>query len=92
MTGTNAIRAEISGSDTASACGLPVRAAAPVLALCRALLAAGFDAATPLVAARGPMLCLRVRSIGEAARLEINSAGTGLTAYRPRSRPRRSRS
>lgn len=88
MTGTNAIRAELVGSNTATACGLR---ASTVLALCRALVAVGHDPGTPLVAARGAMPCLLVRSIGEAARLEINSAGTGLAAYRPRSRPRRSR-
>jgi hypothetical protein len=36
MTGTNAIRAELIGSDTAAACGLR---AGTVLALCRALVA-----------------------------------------------------
>jgi hypothetical protein len=85
---TNAIRAELIGSDTAAACGLR---AGTVLALCRALVAAGHDPNTPLVAARGTMPCLLVRSIGAAARLEINSSGTGLAPYRPRSRPRRVR-
>jgi hypothetical protein len=89
MTGTNAIRAELIGSDTAAACGLR---AGTVLALCRALVAGpGHDPNTPLVAARGTMPCLLVPSLGEAARFEISSNGTGLTAYRPRSRPQQRR-
>lgn len=50
---------------------------APVLELCRALVAAGHDPASRLDAYRGDVLCLQVRSIGEAARLEINGHGTG---------------
>jgi hypothetical protein len=37
--------------------------------VCQALIDAGHDAATPLHAYRGDMLCLKVRSIGEGARL-----------------------
>jgi hypothetical protein len=42
------------------------------LDLCRALVEAGYDPTTPLEAYRGDMLCLRVRSIGEAADLRIS--------------------
>jgi hypothetical protein len=69
------IHAEIFGDDTATACGLTVKATAPILALCRALIAAGVDPATPLEAWRGPVLALKVRSIGEAARLETDGIG-----------------
>ena len=36
----------------------------------------------PLDAYRGDVLCLRVRSIGEGARLEVNTKGTGFIAHR----------
>jgi hypothetical protein len=62
------ICAELSGPDACSAAGITVRAAAPVLELCRALIDAGHDPATRLEAYRGETLCLGVRSIGEAAR------------------------
>ena len=76
------IRAELIGSDTATALGNKVRAYAPVLALCRKLVAAGHDPATPLAAYRGNVLCLRVRSIGEAAALDVKSEGIGFKPYR----------
>jgi hypothetical protein len=78
-----AIRAELIGSDTASAAGITVTAYTPVLELCRTLLAAGRDPATPLHAYRGPTLCLKVRSIGEAARLRISPAGAGFKRLPP---------
>ena len=61
------IRAELSGSDTCSAAGITARANAPVLAMCRHLVAAGHDPATRLEAYRGDVLCLTVRTIGEGA-------------------------
>jgi hypothetical protein len=76
------IRAELSGSDRCAALGLAVRANAPVLMLCRLLVEAGHDPALPLHAYRGEMLCLLVRSIGEAAELEINGDGTGFRRRR----------
>ena len=45
---------------------------------------AGHDPATPLEAWRNDVLCLRVRSIGEAAGLELNGEGTG---FRPIRKP-----
>ncbi len=72
------IRAELSGSDTATAFGVTARAPAPVLALCRRLVAAGHDPEARLEAYRGDVMCLRVRAIGEAAELEINGTGTDL--------------
>jgi hypothetical protein len=67
-----AIRAELIGSDTCTALGLTCNSSSPVLALCRALIAAGHDPTTRLEAYRGETLCLRVRSIGEAANIEVN--------------------
>jgi hypothetical protein len=71
------IRAELTGSETCSAAGITVKAYAPVLVLCRELLAAGVDPDRAMHVYRGAMLSLRVR-IGEAAELEINARGTAL--------------
>jgi hypothetical protein len=68
-----AIRADPIGSDTCIALGLAINSSSPVLALCRALV---HDTAIALDAYRG-VLCLRVRSIGDAAALEVNARGTG---------------
>ena len=72
------VRAELIGSDTCLAQGIKARGAAPVLLLCRKLVEAGYDPDQPLEAWRGSILALRVRSIGDAAEVEINSKGTGL--------------
>lgn len=76
------IRAELVGSDTCIACSISVTAAAPVLALCKALVEGGKDPSDSLEAFRGATLCLRVPNIGAVARVEINSKGTGLIARR----------
>jgi hypothetical protein len=66
------------GFPEASALGITATAAAPVLALCRKLLLAGFDAKTPLEAYRDRnTLALKVRSIGEGARLAVAGNGVG---------------
>jgi hypothetical protein len=72
-----AIRAELIGDDQATALGIEARSAAPLLDLCRKLVAARHDPASALNAYRGATLSLIVRSIGEAADLEVNSKGTG---------------
>jgi hypothetical protein len=77
-----AIRAELTGSDICAALGVTIRSTTPVLALCRRLIEAGHDPATQLEACRGSTLCLRVRSIGEAAALETNAKGTGFAPRR----------
>jgi hypothetical protein len=71
------IRAELIGSDACSAAGITIRSSAPVLALCRRLIAAGHDPATPLEAYRGETLCLCVRSIGQGAQLKVDVGPTG---------------
>jgi hypothetical protein len=68
---TQALRAIIIGSNQAEASGITARGHAPVLGLCRALLEAGYDPGTPFKAYRGSTLCLRVRSLGEGARLTV---------------------
>ena len=59
----------------ATACGIEVVARrnsdAVVCALCRRLIEAGHDPATPMEVYRGATLSLRVRSIGEAAKLTV---------------------
>jgi hypothetical protein len=75
--GCGAIRAELTGSNVCTALEVVAIASAPVLALCRKLVAAGIDPATPLEAWRGSTLCVRVRGIGEAAQLEPSPRGTG---------------
>ncbi len=79
---TEPLRAELAGQSTAAACGITARGESPVLALCRKLIEAGHDPATPLDAFRGETLCLRIKSIGRAAGLEVNSHGTGFIRYR----------
>jgi hypothetical protein len=78
------IRAALIGSDRCEAEGISVCAAAPVLALCRKLVAAGHDPRRPLHAYRGNVLALRVRSIGEGAELAIAGDGVG---FRRRKEP-----
>jgi hypothetical protein len=72
-----AIRAELVADDSCCALGMTVRGPAPVLALCRLLVEAGHDPATPLEAWRGDVPCLRIRSIGAAAALRIGTHGVG---------------
>jgi hypothetical protein len=73
---SQAIRAKLSGDNICRVDRLTVRNPTPILAMCRKLVKAGIDPATPLRAYRGGTLCLSVRSIGEAAALKINSKGT----------------
>jgi hypothetical protein len=72
-----AIRAELRADDSCSALGMTVRGPAPVLALCRRLVADGYDQGLPLEVWRVQVLCLRVRSIGEAAQLRVGTHGGG---------------
>ena len=75
------IRAELLGSSQCTAAGITVRGNAPVLALCRRLVAAGHDPATPLRVYRGDVLALVVRSIGEGARLRTTTGRTGAPVF-----------
>jgi hypothetical protein len=83
---SNCIRAELSSDSYCSALGMTVRSPSPVLAMCRKLTEVStYGSSTPLDAYRGDTLCLRVRSIGEGARLEVNSGGTGFRPISARS-------
>lgn len=77
----NVIRAEIIGSETASALGITVTGHTPVLTLCRALIKAGYSQYRGMKAYRGQTLCLIIRSIGEASRLVVRE--TPKTCFRP---------
>jgi len=79
---TQALRAELTGSDTCAAAGITAKGSTPVLALCRELLAAGVNPDQALEVYRGAMLALRIRSIRETAGLEINGEGNGFRAWR----------
>jgi hypothetical protein len=76
------IRAELIGDDTAIALGITARSSTPVIRLCQQLLDAGHDPHTRLHVYRGQTLALTVRSIGEGARLIINSRGTAFNRAR----------
>jgi hypothetical protein len=66
------IEAELFGSNECRALGITAKSDSPVLALCRKLVDAGHDPTTPLEAYRADMLCLRVKSIGQGAELQVN--------------------
>src|SRR5260221_8501408 len=68
------ILAELIDSSQCQAEGLVARGHAPVLMLCRQLLAAGFDPDTPLETYRGTTLCLRVRTIRAGAALTVKES------------------
>ena len=76
------IRSELIGSNRCAALGITMSGRAPVLALCRQLIADGYDPGLPLEVWRGPVLCLRVRSIGEAAKLRVATHGDGFERLR----------
>jgi hypothetical protein len=76
------MRAYLTGATTCTAAGISVTNSTPVLSLCRRLLEAGHDPATRLEVYRGATLALTIRSIGEAAELEINSKGTDFVRHR----------
>jgi hypothetical protein len=82
------ITATLTDSDTASAEGISVTSASPVLTLCRELIKAGYDPGLPLIAMRGQIVCLKVRSIGQAAKLSVTPNGVGFEPFRagPQSR------
>ncbi len=63
------IRAALIGGDHCAALGFVARGSVPVLALCRKLIAAGYDPALPLHAYRGDTLALKVCSRGEGGHL-----------------------
>jgi hypothetical protein len=81
---TALIKAELIGSDRCSALGLTATGHSPVFKLCRALVEAGCDPASALEAYRDDKLSIRVRSIGEGARLTVEDDRHGKPRLRQR--------
>ena len=75
------LRGELTGSDRCTAAGITATGPAPVLALCRTLLDAGFDPDQPLEIYRDAILVLRVRSIGKGARLTVKDNRLGRPVF-----------
>jgi len=73
----NSVIAHLNGSNTCVAEGITARGATPVLVLCRQLLAAGLDPDSAMEVYRAGTLALRVRTLREAARLTVKTAGNG---------------
>ena len=71
------IPAELTGSDTCTSAGITAQGHAPVLALCRALLAQGLDPDAALTVYRNGAEALRIRRIGEAAKLTVRDDDRG---------------
>jgi hypothetical protein len=80
--GSKQLRPELVGSNRCTIPGFAATSQTPVLALCRTLLATGFDPAQSLEIYRGNALALRVRSIGEAARLTVEDSRLGQPRFR----------
>jgi hypothetical protein len=76
------IRAELSGDRRCSAIGITATGNAPVRTLCRRLIEAGHDSTLPLEAYRGTTLSLRVRSIGEGAKLTVYEGTRGRPRFK----------
>ena len=74
------VRAELVGSDRCLAAGYVTRGTAPVLAMCRKLVAAGINPAASLECYRGTTLAITVASIGQGAGLKLNGHGSGFRA------------
>jgi hypothetical protein len=78
---SSVIRAKLVDSNVCTALGITIEVAAPVLAVCRALLAGRFDPDQALEVYRGETLALRVRSIGDAARLTVKDDRLGQSVF-----------
>ena len=77
------IRAELTGAGSCKACGITARSNTPVLKLCRLLVAAGEDPASPLEAWRGGVLCITVCSIGQGAQLTVDESRVRFARWKP---------
>jgi hypothetical protein len=75
------ISATLIGANRCDALGITATDHAPVLSLCRQLLGQGVDPDTALTVYRRGILALKIRSIGEAARLTVKSTGNGRPVF-----------
>jgi hypothetical protein len=76
------IRAELIGSDTATALGVTVTSYTPVLALCRRLIEAGHDPDRPLQVYRANTPCLTISSIGVGGDYTVENNRVGTPVFR----------
>ena len=83
MKSRNMLRAELIGANTCRAAGLTATGSAPVLALCRNLIAAGLDPDQALEVYRSGMMALRVRSLAAGAALTVEDDSRGTPRFRP---------
>jgi hypothetical protein len=77
----NSIVAHLDCSRTCTGADVTASGVAPVLSLCRQLLAAGLDPDAALEVYRTGTLSLRVRSLREGALLTVKSAGNGCPIF-----------
>jgi hypothetical protein len=82
------IAARLTGSHRCEALGIVATGHAPVLMLCRELLAAGVNPDAELAVYRNGVLSLRVQSVSAGARLTVEDGTTGVPRFR-RARPSR---
>jgi hypothetical protein len=76
------IRATLIGSDRCAVDGIVARGHAPVLGLCRKLLAAGYDPRRPLHVYRDDTVALKIQSIGEGAAFTVEDNRRGTPSFR----------
>ena len=76
------IAARLTGSHRCEAFGIVATGHAPVLMLCRELLAAGVYPDAELTVYRNGVLSLRIQSIRAAARLTVEDGETGIPRFR----------
>src|SRR5690349_1956767 len=81
-TAISAVRAELIGANTATALDVEANGPSPVVTLCGDFLRGGHDPAMSLHAYRGNTLALKVRSIGEGARLTVEANPIGKPVFR----------
>jgi hypothetical protein len=77
-----AISAKLTGANRCEALGIIGVGYSPVLVLCRQMLAAGISPDEALDVYRAGMLALRIRAIGEAARLSVEDHKNGVPKFR----------
>jgi hypothetical protein len=77
-----AITAELIGATRCEAQGIVATGYAPVLTMCRELLAAGFSPDAALAVYRRGILTLRIRSIAAGARLAVEDSENGRPQFR----------
>jgi hypothetical protein len=76
------IQAELFGGNECRYRGITTRGSSPLLAMCRALIGAGYNPSRPLHVYRGKALALTARSIGDGAKLTVRDSSTGRPKFR----------